>query len=130
MPESRRAWKEDDVAKLKAMAGKVPGERIAAELNRTLGAVAVKACELELSLRTKRRGVRGAADADGAMAGSVSQSPRIGSPSIADRPSIGYRESKRRAVAVPTPRRLFHVQLLHNFRTAGPNRGRHVGPLH
>ena len=72
MPESRRAWKEDDVAKLKAMAGKVPAVRIAAELNRTLGAVAVKACELELSLRTKRRGGRRGADADGAMAESVS----------------------------------------------------------
>ena len=52
MPESRRAWKEDDIAKLKAMAGKVPGERIAAELGRTLGALAVKACELRLTLRT------------------------------------------------------------------------------
>jgi hypothetical protein len=72
MPESRRAWKEDDIAKLKAMAGKVPGERIAAELDRTLGAVAVKACELELSLRTKRRGTRGTAGLEGAMAGSVS----------------------------------------------------------
>ena len=72
MTESRRAWKEEDVAKLKDMAGKVPGERIAAELNRTLGAVAVKACELELSLRIRRRGPRAKADADAAMAGSVS----------------------------------------------------------
>ena len=56
MPQSRRAWKEDDIAKLKAMAGKVPGERIAAKLGRTLGALAVKACELRLTLRTKHRG--------------------------------------------------------------------------
>jgi hypothetical protein len=48
MPESRRAWKEDDIAKLKAMAGKVPGERIAAELGRTLGALAVKGCSYGL----------------------------------------------------------------------------------
>ena len=66
MPESRRAWKEDDIAKLKAMAGKVPGERIAAELGRTLGALAVKACELRLTLRTKHRGQRTEADADAA----------------------------------------------------------------
>jgi len=71
MPESRRAWKEDDITKLKAMAGKVPGERIAAELGRTLGALAVKACELGLSLRTIPRGQRTEADADGATVGSI-----------------------------------------------------------
>jgi hypothetical protein len=27
MPKSKRPWNEDDVAKLKAMAGKEPGER-------------------------------------------------------------------------------------------------------
>jgi hypothetical protein len=68
MPYSRRAWKEDDIAKLKAMAGKVPGERIAAELGRTLGALAVKACELGLSLRTIPRGERTKADAHSAAA--------------------------------------------------------------
>ena len=71
MPQSRRAWKEDDIAKLKAMAGKVPGERIAAELGRTLGALAVKACELRLTLRTKHRGKRIEADADAATVGSI-----------------------------------------------------------
>jgi hypothetical protein len=71
MPQSRRAWKEDDIAKLKAMAGKVPGERIAAELGRSLGALAVKACELGLSLRTIPRGERTKSDADAATAGSV-----------------------------------------------------------
>jgi hypothetical protein len=59
MPESRRAWKEDDIAKLKAMAGKIPGERIAAELGRSPGALAVKACELGLLLRTQPRGGKG-----------------------------------------------------------------------
>jgi hypothetical protein len=70
MPESRRAWKADDIAKLKAMAEKEPGERIAAELGRTLGAVAVEASKLGLSLRTKRRS-RSTKTPDGATAGSV-----------------------------------------------------------
>ena len=48
MPRSRRPWKEDDVAKLRALAGNELGERIAAELDRSLGALAVKACELGL----------------------------------------------------------------------------------
>jgi hypothetical protein len=56
MPESRRTWKADDIAKLKAMAGKEPGARIAAELGRTLGAVAVEASRQGLSLRTRRGG--------------------------------------------------------------------------
>jgi hypothetical protein len=68
MPESRRTWKADDIAKLKAMAGKEPGVRIAAELGRTLGAVAVEASKLGLSLRIKRRSTN---TADGATAGSV-----------------------------------------------------------
>ena len=59
MPESRRTWKEDDIAKLKAMAGKIPGELIAAELGRSPGALAVKACELGLPLRTQPRGGKG-----------------------------------------------------------------------
>ena len=49
MPKSKRAWREDDVAKLKAMAGKEPRERIAAELGRTLGATAVQASKRELA---------------------------------------------------------------------------------
>ena len=36
MPKSKRRWNEDAIAKLKAMAGKEPGERIAAVLGRTL----------------------------------------------------------------------------------------------
>jgi hypothetical protein len=58
MPESRRAWKEDEIQQLKAMAEKIPGELIAAELSRSHGALAVKACELGLSLRTIPRGKR------------------------------------------------------------------------
>ena len=59
MPKSRRRWKEEDLAKLQAMAGKELGERIAAELGRSCAALAVKASELGLSLRTKPRGGRG-----------------------------------------------------------------------
>ena len=38
MPHSNRAWTEDDIAKLKSMAGKVLREGIAAELGRSRGA--------------------------------------------------------------------------------------------
>jgi hypothetical protein len=38
MPDPRRVWKADEIVKLKAMAGKEPGERIAVELGRTLAA--------------------------------------------------------------------------------------------
>ena len=69
MPGSGRAWTEDDIAKLKAMAGRVPSERIAAELGRSDGAVAVEACKLRVSLRTRPRGPR--AKAEGATATSV-----------------------------------------------------------
>jgi hypothetical protein len=68
MPDSRRAWTEDDIARLKAMAGKVPAERIAADLGRTPGATAAEASKLGLSLRIKRRGPR-TPDAHGAAAG-------------------------------------------------------------
>ena len=49
MPKSKRRWNEDDIAKLKAMAGKEPGDRIAAKLGRTLGATAVQASKRELA---------------------------------------------------------------------------------
>ena len=71
MPKSNRRWNEDDVAKLKAMAGKEPGERIAAELGRTLGATAVQASKLGLSLRIRRPSRNAKADKDGASAGRV-----------------------------------------------------------
>jgi len=71
MPRSRRVWKEDDIAKLKAMAGKLPSERIAAELGRSHGAVMMEACKLRVSLRTIPRGRRAKADADGAVAASL-----------------------------------------------------------
>ena len=68
MPYRKRGWTEDDIAKLKAMAGKEPGARIAAELGRTLGAVAVEASKLGLSLRINRRS-RSTLTADRAAAG-------------------------------------------------------------
>ena len=71
MPKSNRRWNEDDVAKLKAMAGKEPGERIAAELGRTLGATAVQASKLGLSLRIRRPSRNAKADKHGASAGRV-----------------------------------------------------------
>jgi tRNA A58 N-methylase Trm61 len=69
MPESKRAWTEDDIAKLKALAGKEPGERIAAELGRTFAAVTMQASKLGLSLRTKPRSRT--KTADGATAAGV-----------------------------------------------------------
>ena len=64
MPDSRRAWTEDDVAKLETMAGKIPLRQIAAELGRTVAATVVQASKLGISLRTQRRGVRAEANAD------------------------------------------------------------------
>ena len=66
MPKSKRPWNEDDVAKLKAMAGKEPGERIAAVLGRTR-ATAVQASKRGLSLRIKRPS-KTKTDEDGAPA--------------------------------------------------------------
>ena len=53
MPDNRRVWTEDDVAKLKTMAGQIPLKEIAAQLGRTMDATAVGASRLELSLRTQ-----------------------------------------------------------------------------
>jgi hypothetical protein len=55
MPDIRRVWTENDIAKLKSMAGKSPLKDIAAELGRTPGATAVEACKLKVSLSTKAR---------------------------------------------------------------------------
>jgi hypothetical protein len=55
MLRSRRPWSEDDVAKLKSMAGRRPAKEIAAELGRTAGATVVEASKLKISLNTRRR---------------------------------------------------------------------------
>jgi hypothetical protein len=50
---TRRIWTDDDIAKLKNMAGKAPVEEIATELGRTLGATIVEASKLGVSVRTR-----------------------------------------------------------------------------
>ena len=50
MPDSRRPWSEDDIAKLKSMAGRLPAKEIAAELGRSPGATVVEASKLKISL--------------------------------------------------------------------------------
>ena len=53
MPDNRRPWTEEEIAKLKSMAGKLALSQIAAELGRTPGATAVEASKLKVSLRTR-----------------------------------------------------------------------------
>jgi len=48
-------WTEDDIAKLRRLAGKVPAKDIASELGRSSGATAVEASKLGLSLRCLKR---------------------------------------------------------------------------
>jgi hypothetical protein len=55
MPDSRRGWTDDDIARLKSLAGKIPAQDVAAQLGRRLGATAVEASKLKLSLRINRR---------------------------------------------------------------------------
>ncbi|MBR1192045.1 hypothetical protein JQ634_03735 [Bradyrhizobium sp. AUGA SZCCT0240] len=47
----RKRWSDDDIAKLRGMAQKMPPTQIAAALGRGVAAVTVKAHELKLSLR-------------------------------------------------------------------------------
>jgi hypothetical protein len=49
----RRPWSEDDIAKLKSMAGRLPAKEIAAELGRSSGATVVEASKLKISLSTR-----------------------------------------------------------------------------
>lgn len=51
---NKRAWTEDDIAKLKSLAGKMPATQIAAELGRTYAALIVEASKLGVSLRHSR----------------------------------------------------------------------------
>ena len=48
-----RPWSEDDLAKLKRMAGRRPTKEIAAELGRSVEATVAVASRLKLSLRTR-----------------------------------------------------------------------------
>ena len=49
----RRPWSEDDVAKLRSMAGRLPTKEIAAELGRTPQATMMEASKLKISLSTR-----------------------------------------------------------------------------
>jgi len=51
-------WNDDQIAKLKSLAGKVPARDIAAELGRSPGALAVQASKLKIPLRCTRNGRR------------------------------------------------------------------------
>jgi hypothetical protein len=48
MADHRRVWTEDDIAKLKSMAGRLTLKDIAAELGRSKGATAVVASKIPL----------------------------------------------------------------------------------
>ena len=72
MPVSRREWTSDDIAKLKSLAGKVPAQEIATELGRSLGATAVEASKLKVSLRVPRTsGSAGTIGSDSSLAEQV-----------------------------------------------------------
>jgi hypothetical protein len=51
MANSVRRWTASEIEKLQEMAGKQPREKIAAELGRGPGAIAIKAHQLGISLR-------------------------------------------------------------------------------
>jgi hypothetical protein len=67
-----RRWTEDDNAKLKSLAGKMPATRLAKELGRSAGATVQQACKLKVSLRTRPHTVRAAPSGiDAAQAGNT-----------------------------------------------------------
>jgi hypothetical protein len=47
----KRVWTDEEIAKLRSLAGKIPVKDIAAGLGRTPRAIAVEACKLGISLR-------------------------------------------------------------------------------
>jgi hypothetical protein len=51
-----RRWTADDIAKLKNMAQKEPCANLATQLGRSVGATAVKAHQLGISLKVPRQG--------------------------------------------------------------------------
>jgi hypothetical protein len=48
-----RPWSEEDIAKLKSMAGRCPAKDIAVVLGRSVEATVIAASKLKLSLRTR-----------------------------------------------------------------------------
>jgi hypothetical protein len=57
-----RRWTADDIAKLKNMAQKEPCANVAAQLGRSVGATAVKAHQLGISLKVSRPDSRAGGD--------------------------------------------------------------------
>jgi cold shock protein len=55
MTDTRRLWSDDDIAKLKSLAGKLPAKEIARKLGRSEGAIQVEASKLRISLRSRPR---------------------------------------------------------------------------
>ncbi|MDB5688059.1 MAG: hypothetical protein JWR77_2648 [Rhizorhabdus sp.] len=55
----RVRWNDEDLARLRALAGKMRPGDLAGELSRSAAAIAIKACELGISLRVARTGPRG-----------------------------------------------------------------------
>jgi hypothetical protein len=51
-----RRWTADEIAKLKNLAQKEPSANVAAQLGRSVGATAVKAHQLGISLKVPRGG--------------------------------------------------------------------------
>ncbi len=50
MPDNRRSWTEEDIGKLRSLAGRYALREIAMKLGRTPGATAIVASKLKLSL--------------------------------------------------------------------------------
>jgi hypothetical protein len=55
----RVRWSDEDLTRLRALAGKIPPGDLARELRRSAAAIKIKACELGISLRVARTGPRG-----------------------------------------------------------------------
>jgi hypothetical protein len=55
----RDRWNDEDLTRLRDLAGKMPPGDLARELRRSAAALAIKACELGISLRVARTGPRG-----------------------------------------------------------------------
>ena len=52
---ARRLWSDEDIARLRGMAGQYPAEKIAKALGRGLEATYLKAHQQRISLRTKQK---------------------------------------------------------------------------
>jgi hypothetical protein len=60
--DNSRTWTNDEIAKLKRLAGRIPRDQIAAKLGRSPGATAMEASKLKISLSLQpniRRALRG-----------------------------------------------------------------------